>query len=327
MPTITLPEGYAARPPTLADAAAVASLIAVCQQATGDKATMTAEEQANDWQSLDLADEAIAVTAPDGQIAGYADLYNRRYVRVSVYGYTHPSYRGQGIGAFLAQWGEAWTRERIGRAPVGARVVVEQYVRTTNDSAIRLMQTRGYTPVRGIYVMAITLDAPPPAPAPPADISIRAFIPGADERATFDAVEEAFQDTWNRPPGIFERWLAMTQTERTDPDLWFLAIDQPTGEIAGVSLGKVTAGEGWIGAVGVRRPWRNRGLALALLHAIFAEYYRRGVREVNLSVDAESPTGAPRLYSRAGMRVAQSYALYRTELRAGTDLLPSHENV
>jgi len=70
----------------------------------------------------------------------------------------------------------------------------------------------------------------------------------------------------------------------------------------------------------VRYPWRNRGLGLALLRHAFGEFYRRGVREVGLSVDAESTTGAPRLYGRAAMRVAESYTLYQKELRPGRDV-------
>jgi mycothiol synthase len=72
-----------------------------------------------------------------------------------------------------------------------------------------------------------------------------------------------------------------------------------------------------VDVVAVRHPWRGRGLGLALLRHAFGEFYRRGVREVSLSVDAESTTGAPRLYRRAGMRVAGRYMLYQRELRPG----------
>ena len=75
-----------------------------------------------------------------------------------------------------------------------------------------------------------------------------------------------------------------------------------------------------MGLVGVRWPWRKRGLGLALLRHAFAEYHQRGVRKVGLSVDAESITGAPRLYGRAGMRVKESYIIHRKELRSGVDL-------
>ncbi len=78
--------------------------------------------------------------------------------------------------------------------------------------------------------------------------------------------------------------------------------------------------------VAVRHPWRGRGLGLALLRHAFGEFYRRGVREVGLSVDAVSTTGAPRLYRRAGMRVAGRYMLYQRELRPGRNASEVHGN-
>ncbi len=144
------------------------------------------------------------------------------------------------------------------------------------------------------------------------------FVSGRDERPLFEAVEDAFRDMWGRPRGTFERFVGMTRAESFDPALWFLAVDGD--EIAGVTLCKTLSGEGWIQVVGVRRPWRNRGLGLALLRHALAAYQRRGVHKVALSVDAESITGAPRLYGRAGMRVRESYAIYLKELRPGTDL-------
>ena len=69
----------------------------------------------------------------------------------------------------------------------------------------------------------------------------------------------------------------------------------------------------------MRPSWRQRGIGLALLQHAFGEFYRRGVRTVELSVDSESPTGAPRLYLRAGMEVTKSYLIYRKELRAGAE--------
>ena len=45
------------------------------------------------------------------------------------------------------------------------------------------------------------------------------------------------------------------------------------------------------------------GLGEALLLHSFAEFRRRGYSRATLGVDATSPTGATRLYERAGMRV------------------------
>ena len=313
-----LPEGYAARAPEREDAGEVAALIHASDLADNGASDMSVEELLDDWHSLDLAGEAMAVVAPDGTIAGYADVVNRSFVTVSVYGYVHPDFRDLGIGTHLISWGERWTRERMTHAPEDARVVVQHYINRLNETAQLLLKSLDYAPVRGVYVMETELDEVPPQPDWPDGISVRTFVPGQDERPLFEAVEDAFRDMWGRPRGTFERFVEMTEQQSFDPTLWFLAMDGD--EIAGATLCKTLAGEGWIHVVGVRRPWRNRGLGLALLRHTLAAYHRRGVHKVALSVDAESITGAPRLYGRAGMRVREGYVIYLKELRPGRDL-------
>jgi mycothiol synthase len=313
-----LPEGYATRVPEREDAEAVAALIHASELADNGASNMSVEELLDDWHSLDLAEEAVAVVVPEGTIAAYADVINRSFVTVSVYGYVHPDFRSLGLGAFLISWGERWTRERMPSAPEKARVVVQHYVNTANEQAQRLLESFDYAPVRGIYVMETELDEAPPQPRWPEGISVRTFVKNQDERPLFEAVEDAFRDMWRRPRGTFERFVGMTETESFDPTLWFLATEGD--ELVGAILGKTLTGEGWIQVVGVRRPWRNRGLGLALLRHALGEYLRRGTSKVALSVDAESITGAPRLYGRAGMSVRESYVIYLKELRPGVDL-------
>jgi mycothiol synthase len=313
-----LPEGYATRAPRRCDVEAVAALIYASELADTGASGMSVDELLDDWHSLDLAADAVAVVAPDGTITAYADVINRSFITVSVYGYVHPDFRGLGIGTYLISWGERWTRERMPNAPENARVVVQHYVNMANEKAQRLLESSGYAPVRGVYVMETELHEAPPQLRWPAGISVRTFVPKRDERATFEAVEDAFRDMWGRPRGTLERFVGITQRQSFDPSLWFLAVDGD--EIAAVTLCKTLAGEGWVDVVGVRRPWRNRGLGLALLRHALAEYHRRGIQKVALSVDAESITGAPRLYERAGMRVRESYAVYLKELRQGVDI-------
>ena len=313
-----LPEGFSTRAPTREDAEEVAILISACQIADTGETYMSVEEMHDDWHSFDLAEEAVIVTSPDGRTAVYADVFNRSFVIVSIYGYVHPDYRGMGLGSYLVAWGERWTRDHMPQAQENARVVAQHYINSANEAARRLLENSGYTPVRGIYVMETKLEEAPPLPHWPADISVRTFVPGRDERAVYEAVEDAFRDMWGRPRGTFERFVGMTKAESFDPSLWFLALEGD--EIAGVTLCKTLAGEGWVDVVGVRRPWRNRGLGLALLRHAFTEYHRRGTPRVSLSVDAESVTGAPRLYGRAGMRVRESYVIHLKELRPGVDL-------
>jgi mycothiol synthase len=310
-------DGFSVRTATFEDAEEVAALMSADALSGSGEANMTAGEVRDDWADIDLAEESVTVVSPEGRIAGYADVVNRSYVAVSVYGYVHPDFHGLGIGAYLVGWGEGWTRDHMPHAPEEARVSVTHYVDGRKTAARNLLQSAGYAPVRGTYVMEIQLREAPPEPQWPEGITVRTFVPG-DERAVFEAVEDAFMDVWNRPKGIFEQFAGLTERESFDPSLWFLAMDGD--EIAGTVLTKKVSGEGWVDVAGVRRPWRGRGLGLALLLHAFGEYHRRGVEKAGLSVDAESITGAPRLYGRAGMRVASEYVVYQKELRPGVDL-------
>jgi mycothiol synthase len=314
-----LPPNYTTRPPTRADAPAVAVLIAHCQRAEGDAADTTTADVLGDWDGLALAEDAVLVLAPDGQLVGCADILNRRFVTVSVYGYVAPEHTRRGVGGWLVAWGEAWTRNRMERAPDGARVVTQHYLLASNAPARQLLAARGYVLVRTYYRMGVTLTQPPDVPQWPVGVRVRAFRVGHDEHATFDTVEDAFRDIWNRPPGTFERFRQMTQAAEFDPAFWLLA-ENEHGKLVGVCLSKVVAGRGSIDALGVRRSWRGRGLGGALLRAAIAALYARGVHEVGLSVDAQSGTSAPRVYLRAGMRVLSEYVLFQKELRAAASL-------
>lgn len=306
------------RPAAVEDAEAVAAVIAATQLADTGRPETTAEEVLDDWQSIDLAEEAAVVIAPDGRVVANVDILNRSYVSVSVYGYVHPEYRGRGIGRALVEWGENWARDHMERAPDDARIIVQHYLHASNTAARELLESLGYTSVRGVYTMEIDLPEPPPAPEWPNGVTVRTFVPGQDEQVTYETVEEAFRDHWGRPKNTFERFLTMTRAASFDPQLWFLAVDRD--EVVGVSLCKIAADQGIVESVGTRRPWRGRGLGLAILRHGFSVFYQRGVHNAWLSVDSESTTGAPRLYHRAGMHVTGTYIIHQKELRAGVDM-------
>jgi mycothiol synthase len=77
-------------------------------------------------------------------------------------------------------------------------------------------------------------------------------------------------------------------------------------ELAGFAVCREDANDpaaGHVWLLGVRRPWRRQGLGHALLLQSFQAFRQRGWTRGTLGVDASSPTGATRLYERAGMRV------------------------
>jgi ribosomal protein S18 acetylase RimI-like enzyme len=63
-------------------------------------------------------------------------------------------------------------------------------------------------------------------------------------------------------------------------------------------------------------PWAAAGRAIAARAQMWLCIGEEvGKRKVNLEVDAENPTGATRLYEKAGMRVARRQEPFEKELR------------
>jgi len=71
---------------------------------------------------------------------------------------------------------------------------------------------------------------------------------------------------------------------------------------------------GYTQAVAVRREWRNRGLASALIARALRAVRDKGASEAALGVDSSNPSGALRLYEKLGYHVQTRYARYRKPL-------------
>jgi mycothiol synthase len=155
--------------------------------------------------------------------------------------------------------------------------------------------------------MEIDLDSEPAEPVWPEGISVRAFRRGEDDRRVYEVQEETFADQFEAEPMSYEEWRHWSFREPFDPGLWFLA--EEGGELAGILLARSErAGDetlGWVSVLGVRRPWRRRGLGRALLLHSFHALRARGKPRAGLGVDGSNPTGAVELYEAAGMRVVR----------------------
>lgn len=328
-----LPEGYTTRPVTMQDLEACVATINAAYRELKGVAILTPDQFGPDWQTpgFNLETDARLVMAPDGEIAGYYEVWDllKPSVRVSVWGLTHPQHRNMGIGSYLLHWAEERAWLAVERAPQDARVIIQSNIPTINQAAGELFMDCGYRMIRHSLRMVIDINDEPPQPQWPAGLTNRTFKVGEDEVGVTMAVREAFQDHWGYVEVPFEedleRWKHRVETDPDfDPSLWFLAMDGD--EIAGLSLCRAKIYDdpemGWVGTLGVRRAWRRKGLGLALLHHSFQAFYNRGKPRAGLGVDAQSLTGATRLYERAGMKPdpARQFDLYEKELRPGVEL-------
>jgi mycothiol synthase len=312
--------GLTVRPPRETDIPSILRLIAASDIALNGEADPWSEEDiSRDWVGVDLDHDGWVVMTPDGTLAGYAVLLERArgdgYERFECDGYVHPAHTGKGIGSELLRLLEARAREQAADAPEGTRSVLHSGTLANDTAARRLMEVRGFTPVRHFWRMRIDMTDSPPAPVWPAGIAVRECVRGQDERAVFETLDEAFQDHWGHTPENYDEWRERAvNLESFDPSLWFLALEG--ADPAGAIRGRVMAdGSGWVNTLGVRRPWRKHGLGSALLLRAFGAFYRRGINSVALGVDAQNPTGATRVYEAAGMHVVREFVVYEKELR------------
>ncbi len=325
-----LPEGYTARGATMNDLEATVAMFNAYSRALYGKDEITAKEYRLEWEApnLDLVNDVRLIISPDRQIVGCMEFWDlsEPHVRYNTWGRVHPDHVDRGIGTYLVHWAEERAQQSLPRAAEGARVSMSNWV---NDLDLRvgpLFENCGWNLIRKSYRMEIDLTTPPVEPIWPDGITLRTFVPEQDERATVEADRDSFRDHWGYVERPFEDELKMFKhfmnSADFDPTLWLLAMDGD--RVAGICLNQPHAHDdpdmGWVSSLGVRREYRRRGLGQAFLQYSFADFYRRGKRKVGLGVDADSLTGALRLYERAGMHVARVNSIFEKELRSGVEL-------
>lgn len=326
MRTDNLPQGLLLRPATMADLEAVYELIAACEIADYGEPEITLEDIRSEWQSpnINVETDTWVVTTPAERMVGYAETFQLQHARIFGWMNVLPEYIGQGVGDALLQRIEARAQEHIPLAESDLRVTLNTGAASVNTAARQLFEQSGYQLVRHFWRMEIEMNEPPQQPEWAEGITVRPMRPG-EEHAVYEVDEESFQDHWGHMSIPFEEWEHWSvKRDSFDPNLWFVAFegDKPVG----ISLCKQAQdGMGWVNTLGVLRPWRRKGVGMALLLHSFNEFYRRGWRKAGLGVDASSLTGATRLYERAGMHVARQYDSYQKELRPGRE--PSTQTI
>jgi mycothiol synthase len=284
--------------------AALELLIADEEHSTGGRSRLGISDLRVWLSGLDY-DEDTWLVEEDGRIVALGWHEPEGEVSFAA-GAVHPDVRGRGLGAELVARGVARAR-----AAGAARLHYGTIAR--DKGAPELLTAHGFREVRRFYRMAIEVDGPPSVPSLPAGLAIETFR--EDEAEAFHhALDDAFQDHWEHHPQPWQEWWKRHRdTPGYDPTLWFVVRDGD--EIAAIARNDANRNDGgWVGALGVRRPWRGRGLGKALLLHTFAELHRRGITRVSLGVDAENPTGATRLYQGVGMTVEMEHVIYEKSL-------------
>jgi GNAT superfamily N-acetyltransferase len=144
-------------------------------------------------------------------------------------------------------------------------------------------------------------------------------------RVEWDARTEAFRDHWGFSEPSDAEWQRFLAWPGKQPQHWQIAWDITSDQIAGGVHAKFFADDnaafgmlrGWTDPVYVRRPWRKRGLARALLIRALQKLRELGMTEATLGVDTQNPNGALGLYESIGFAPIKRSVTYRKPLEPG----------
>ncbi|GCE11844.1 GNAT family N-acetyltransferase [Tengunoibacter tsumagoiensis] len=321
MQRVTYPQDLMVRPAGVADLPAIVELVRFCEAEFDGQAETTLESMQALWSRSDFdpETETWAVSESTGKLVAYARIEHRKHAILFFHCYVSPSYRWQGIEEHLLEHSEQRAQAYIREADPEVRVSLIAGCSDHDHDSMAFFEHQGFLHVRSFWRMNIELHEAPPQAQWAEGLHVQRMQPGM-ERAVYEADEEIFRDHWGHLPATYEEWSNHSLPQPgVDSSFWFLAM--AGDEIAGIALckdGKENGG--WVRVLGVRRPWRRNKVGLSLLHHAFEEFYRRGIKQVYLSVDALSLTDATHLYTRAGMHVDRQIHRYEKELRAGKEL-------
>ncbi|GAA1739959.1 GNAT family N-acetyltransferase [Isoptericola hypogeus] len=334
-----LPAGLAWRAATLDDAPVLVELRNAIAEADGEPFRVSsgevADELARPWR--DLGADTLVGLDDDGTPRAWGLVESMpgdtTIVRAFLFGGVHPRRRGEGIGRRLFAWQVARGRQVLTASgkevPARIGVFVED---DAPSAAVRLYERAGLTPRR--YYAELTRDLRDLEAHPLPDVALDGglrLVPIADEHdeATRLAHNDAFRDHWGSQPMSPEQWQAGRSEFAPEwsfvvvdpsPDVEALLADPGTDAATAAAL---RAGEplvvgyhiaarytedfavrgypfGYTDILGVRRAYRGRKVAVALLAAGMGAFAADGMQYASLDVDTENPSGAHGLYASLG---------------------------
>jgi mycothiol synthase len=271
---------------------------------------------------LDL-DEDILIAEVDGDPVAYAEggweQDNDGGRNYSTWGQVHPDWRRRGLGTALLRWVEQRQARLAATHPAGMERRIDSWAHESEAGRIALLESNGYRIVRYDYEMERpTLDDIPDLPLPEG-IELRPAREG-DLRRFWETEVEVFRDHWGSIDDSEASFERMRADPRRDIGLWVVAwqgdeiVGQVLNRIDREANAELGLQRGWVSSVGVRRAWRRRGIARALVAESLHVLRDAGMTIAGLGVDAENANGALGVYESIGFGVVRTERIYRKPL-------------
>jgi mycothiol synthase len=258
-----------------------------------------------------------------GDVIGYSRVWWQREqdgkLRYQHFVFLLPDWRGRGIRRAMLRRNERRARQIAAGHSTDVPRLLETWASETETHWEALVLDQGYEPVRYSFEMVRPDLENIPDLQLPEGLEVRPVSP-QHYWTIWRAAEEAFRDHWAETEWQDEWFKAWQESPTFNPDLWQVAWEGD--QVAGMVQNFISQQEneeydrlrGYTEGICVRRPWRRRGLARALIARSFRVLKERGMTEAALGVDAQNPNGALQLYESMGFRVAKRQTIFRKPL-------------
>jgi mycothiol synthase len=269
-------------------------------------------------------------TTEDGKLVGYARAVHiddpntgERVYQAGVA--AHPAARAGGLERALAARIVRIMREHEAAPGTTAARQVSVLAGASEKSTgtLELYREIGLLEIRHGWTMERSLLDPMPQPKEVEGVVIRPYRRPEDNVAAREAFKQSFVDHFEYHELPQEVWDARMEGSAVRTDLSLLAeVAGEPGTIAGFCICEINAHEnerkgrkeGWIGLLGTTRTWRGVGLGKSLLLRGMLNMKAAGIETALLGADAESPTGANRLYESVGFTVREHEMMFKSAL-------------
>lgn len=257
----------------------------------------------------DLPTRSICALDPDGAIRGLGWVFRRNQTgvpkqRALVWAFADPEHSQ--LEDPLIGWADEVAIGLLEGLDDGLDRVLRAWSPSHITDRISRFEAQGYHVARYFATLSRPV-AGAPEPAPVEGITIVDWDQTRHGRAIFEAHREAFLDHWGSVPQDWEGW-QHDSIEDSHTRLDLSPVAMAGDEVVGYSLNQVWPDdaevrgltEGYLGAIGVRKAWRRRGVATALILESIRRIAEAGLDNATLTTDTDSLTGAFTLYTRLG---------------------------
>jgi mycothiol synthase len=239
--------------------------------------------------------------------------------------FIEPGFADRGIEEILLALGE---RRQLALAAemaeelAGRPAYLVRFTHRSEGAEIARLERAGYRLARRYAEMIRPgFEAIPELPVPDG-LELRRVDPAdaAIIRRVWEVGADVFREHYGEGEATDADWRRFQASPEVQPALWCVAFDRASGEIAGHILNYLGLPEkdgsivGWTESIGVRAPFRRRGLASAMLAESLRIVRDAGASRAALGVDQQNPNEAMTIYERLGFRISLEDLEYHRDI-------------